>query len=267
VRAAAAVLAGLAVLAAAAGAAAAAPTDSLVRQGKGLFGEYCVACHGANGEGIRHSDDTRIGGGAQRVQEQQAGYGPSLHGVGALAADFYLRTGYMPLRKVGIQPRRTRVLFSERQLRALIAYVASLGGGPEIPKPQPARGSLAAGLHLFTDRCAGCHQVVAQGGFVTGAVPPPLEDATPTQIAEAVRIGPYVMPAFSKKALSDRQLDSIIAYVQYTKHPNDSGGWAIGTIGPVPEGLVAWFFGGVLLVALCMIIGKRLHAPARERDA
>jgi hypothetical protein len=35
----------------------------------------------------------------------------------------------------------------------------------------------------------------------------------------------------------------------------------------VPEGLVAWFFGGVLLVALCMIIGKRLHAPARERDA
>jgi ubiquinol-cytochrome c reductase cytochrome c subunit len=120
---------------------------------------------------------------------------------------------------------------------------------------------------VFSDHSLGCHEVLPACGFATGAVPPPLEDATPTQIAEAVRIGPYDMPALSKMALSDRQLDSIIAYVQYTKHPNDSGGWAIGTIGPVPEGLVAWFFGGVLLVALCMIIGKRLHAPARERDA
>jgi len=251
---------------AAAGGAAAAPSQSLVRQGKGLFGQYCVACHGANGAGIRRSDGTRIGAAAQRLQEQQAGYGPSLHGVGALAADFYLRTGYMPLADIGDQPRRSRVLFSERQLRALILYVASLGDGPAIPKPRPGRGNLAEGLHLFTDRCAGCHQVVAQGGFVTGAVPPPLEDATSTQIAEAVRIGPYVMPAFSKKALSDAQLDSIIAYVQYTKHPDDRGGWSLGDIGPVPEGLVAWFLGGAVLVALCVIIGKRLHTPLRERE-
>ena len=34
----------------------------------------------------------------------------------------------------------------------------------------------------------------AEGGYVTGAVPPALGDATPTQVAEAVRIGPYVMP-------------------------------------------------------------------------
>ena len=90
-------------------------------------------------------------------------------------------------------------------------------------------------------------------------MPPALEDATSTQIAEAVRIGPYVMPTFSKKAISDAQLNSIIAYVQYAKHPDDRGGWSLGHIGPVPEGLVTWFLAAAVLVAVCMLIGKRLR--------
>jgi ubiquinol-cytochrome c reductase cytochrome c subunit len=166
----------------------------------------------------------------------------------------------MPLSHHGLQPRRARVLFDERQLRALIAYVGSLGKGPAIPTPHPERGNISAGLHLFTEHCAGCHQVVAEGGFVTGALPPPLEDDSPVQIAEAVRIGPYVMPTFTKKAISDRQLDSIIRYVDYAKHPDDRGGWAIGHLGPIPEGLVTWFIAVVALIALCMAIGKRLRS-------
>jgi ubiquinol-cytochrome c reductase cytochrome c subunit len=220
--------------------AAAAQPSALVRSGKQLYGQYCLQCHGGNGAGI-------------------ANKAPSLQGVGALAADFYVRTGYMPLRKLGQQPRRSRVLFSEPQIRALVAYVASLGPGPPIPKPQPQRGNISQGQKLFTDHCAGCHQAVAQGGYVSGAVAPPLKNATTTQIAQAVRIGPYVMPTFTKRALSDRQLDSIIRYVQYTKHPDDRGGWAIGHIGPVPEGLVTWFIGATVLVAVCIVIGTRLR--------
>ena len=234
---AAAVLVAAAVLAAPAAA-------SPVRQGKGLYGQYCITCHGANGEGV--------------AKARGRGYGPSLRGVGALAADFYLRTGYMPLRHLGKQPRRSRVLFDEAQIRALVAYVASLKQGPAIPEPHPERGNLAEGLALFTDHCAGCHQVVAQGGVVSGALPPPLENATDTQIAEAVRIGPYVMPRFSTRAISDAQLNSIVRYVDYTKHPDNSGGWALGDVGPVPEGLVAWFVAGAALVALCLIIGERI---------
>jgi len=78
------------------------------------------------------------------------------------------------------------------------------------------------------------------------------------QIAEAVRIGPYVMPSFSKKAISDRELDSIVRYVDWAKHPDNRGGWAIGDIGPVPEGLVTWFIAAAALVGLCVVIGKRL---------
>jgi ubiquinol-cytochrome c reductase cytochrome c subunit len=216
-----------------------------VQLGYHLFGQYCVSCHGVAGSGIAPS------GRRQRA--------PSLQGVGALAADFYLRTGYMPLQHTGMQPHRKRVIFNESQLQGLIAYIASLGPGPKIPKPHPERGNVSEGLHLFTDHCAGCHQVVAQGGYVTRAVPPPLKEATATQIAEAIRIGPYVMPRFSTNALTPSQVNSIVRYVQYAKHPDDRGGWAIGHIGPIPEGLVTWFVGMTVLVAFCIVIGRRLR--------
>jgi ubiquinol-cytochrome c reductase cytochrome c subunit len=231
----------------------------LVERGNHLYGRYCLACHGENGSGITKTIPNRAGGGPLRDQNRQSVRAPSLRGVGPMAADFYLRTGYMPLPRFGVQPRRTRVLLDDGQIRALIAYVASLAPGPAIPKPHPSRGNLSEGLHAFTDHCAGCHQVVAEGGYVTGALPPALENATDTQIAEAVRIGPYVMPRFSKQQISDRTLDSIVAYVDYAKHPDDRGGWALGHLGPVPEGLVTWLIAAVLAVAFCMVIGTRLR--------
>ncbi len=215
-------------------------------RGDHLYGRYCLSCHGPNGNG-------------KQSRSGKTGIAPSLQGVGALAADFYLRTGYMPLPHLGLQPRRARVLFSDAQIKALVDYVASLGKGPPIPTPHPERGNLSQGLSLFTQHCAGCHQVVGEGGYVTGAVPPPLEDASNRQIAEAVRIGPYVMPKFSTRAISNAELDSIIAYVDYAKHPDDRGGWAIGHLGPVPEGLVTWFLAMAALVAVCILIGERLR--------
>jgi ubiquinol-cytochrome c reductase cytochrome c subunit len=207
--------------------------------GSQLYAGNCASCHGVAGDGNT---------------------GPSLRGVGALAADFYLRTGYMPLDDPAEQPWRHRVLFTERELRALIKYVASLGPGPGVPKPVPEHGHLGEGLRLFTQHCAGCHQVAGEGGYVTNARVPRLKDATATQIAEAVRIGPYLMPKFSKTAISDRQLDSIIAYVESAKKPHDRGGWGIGHIGPVPEGMVAWFIAAFVLVGLCTLIGERLRS-------
>jgi ubiquinol-cytochrome c reductase cytochrome c subunit len=224
--------------------------------GKQVFGRYCASCHGPLGEG---ATGQRYGGSVGRNQSVQTGRGPSLRGVGAMAADFYLRMGYMPLKRNGIEPRRSHQVLDDAQITALIRYVASLGNGPPVPKPHPERGSVSAGLALFRSHCAGCHQIVAEGGYVTNAVPPSLGDATPTQIAEAVRIGPYVMPKFSTKAISDRELDSIIRYVEYAQHPDNRGGWALGNVGPIPEGLVSWFIAGSVLLGVCLVIGKRLH--------
>jgi ubiquinol-cytochrome c reductase cytochrome c subunit len=229
-----------------------APSSTPLRElGAQLYAGNCAICHGSNGAGMR--------GPAQRVAGALVGKGPPLRGVGELAPDFYLRTGRMPLGSVDEQPSRNPVLLDERQIRALVAYVGSLAPGPPVPHPHPERGNVSEGRTLFTEHCAGCHQVVGEGGYLTGADAPSLHEATPTQIAEAVRIGPYVMPRFSKRALSDSELDSVIAYVLYAGAPRDPGGWNLGHVGPIPEGLVAWLIAAAALVAVCVVLGRRLH--------
>lgn len=225
---------------------------SLRQLGEQLYAGNCSSCHGIDGRGTR---SPRPGAGDVRS------LGPSLRGVGELAADFYLRTGYMPLGNPYDQPtRREQLQLSDREIKALVKYVGALGGGPPIPSPHPERGDVAEGQHLFTEHCGGCHQVAAKGGFVTGARVPPLDDASPTQVAEAVRTGPYLMPRFPKAQISDSELDSIIAYVQRTKHPSDRGGWGIGNVGPIPEGMVTWLLAAIVLVMMCVLIGERVRS-------
>jgi ubiquinol-cytochrome c reductase cytochrome c subunit len=210
-----------------------------VTQGKSLYAANCSRCHGSRGQGITQQ-------------------GPSLKDAGALGADFYIRTGYMPLDDPHAQPWRTRVLLTEGEIRSLVAYVAGLGHGPAIPTPQWRGASIPAGKKLFTTNCAGCHQIVLAGGVLPGARIPPLTQATPRQIAEAVRQGPYLMPRFSPKTLTPAQLNDLIAYVQYAKHPDDRGGLAIGHLGPWPEGMVTWLLAASVLVAMCLVLGRRL---------
>ena len=226
------------------------PAQAGAQLGAELYAGNCSSCHGIAGGGI--SSPRRGAGGI-------TGAGPPLRGVGARAADFYLRTGYMPLASIHAQPVRERVLFSEKEIRSLVAYVASLGPGPPVPHPSPSAGNIADGQALFTEHCAGCHQELARGGFVTGARVPPLQGLTASEIAEAARIGPYLMPRFSTTQISDAQLSSIIAYVLSTEHPVNRGGWGIGNVGPIPEGLVAWLAAG-LLACVCVVLGKRMRA-------
>jgi ubiquinol-cytochrome c reductase cytochrome c subunit len=226
--------------------------QSLRELGAQLFAGNCASCHGSNGQGIR---TPRPNSGSGDI----TGLGPDLRGVGALAPDFYLRTGRMPLSSPDEVPERHPPFFSNREIRAMTAYIASLGKGPAIPKPETQGQSLASGLHLFTEHCAGCHQVVGEGGYVTDTKVPVLDHATPREIAEAVRIGPYLMPRFSRKDISDHDLNAIVAYVRHSRHPDDAGGIGIGHIGPVPEGMVAWAVAGFVLIGVCAMIGSRLR--------
>jgi ubiquinol-cytochrome c reductase cytochrome c subunit len=244
-----------------AGPAAAQPQSGIVRPdtepstptrqlGSELFAANCASCHGIDGSGIARS---RPGAG------DIYGFGPPLRGVGAQAPDFYLRTGLMPLDNPHAEPINNRVLLSDKEIRSLVMYVASLGNGPGIPHPQPQRGNLSDGMQLFSENCAGCHQEDARGGYVTGARVPPLQGYTDTEIAEAVRIGPYLMPRFPVSQISNSQLDSIIRYVQSQNHPVNAGGWGIGNIGPIPEGLVTWMIAVPLLLVTCRMLAKRLR--------
>jgi ubiquinol-cytochrome c reductase cytochrome c subunit len=228
------------------------PATPSVQLGAQLYAGNCATCHGIAGAGI---NQPRTGAGGV------LGQGPALQGVGALSADFYLRTGYMPLANAHAEPedlqQGNRVLLSDKEIRSLVSYVASLGPGPGIPNPSPASGELSMGQQLFAEHCAGCHQIMGRGGFVTGARVPELQTVPATQIAEAVRVGPYLMPSFSPHQLSDAQLNDIIKYVLSVRRPDDRGGWGIGNIGPIPEGLVTWWIAGPLLIFMCLALAKR----------
>jgi ubiquinol-cytochrome c reductase cytochrome c subunit len=212
-------------------------SPALIAEGYNLYEESCSSCHGIALHGRR-------------------GVAPSLVGVGPGPVDFYLSTGRMPLERPTDEPLRNAPLFNRAQINALIAYISKFGG-PAAPTANPSKGDLATGLHAFTLHCAGCHQVVARGGLTIGAIVPALDQATPQQIAEAVRMGPYVMPRFDSKQINQHQLDSIARYVVWTRHPDNAGGWGIGNLGPIPEGMVAWFLGLVALVIVARLIGER----------
>jgi ubiquinol-cytochrome c reductase cytochrome c subunit len=219
------------------------PARALVARGGELYAESCASCHGDDLGGLR-------------------GRGPALRGVGAAALDFYLSTGRMPLSRPGIEPERAEPVFDRRDIDALIAYVGGRApGGPAIPAVDPSRGSVAEGRRLYTDSCSGCHQIMGQGGIAPGLVAPPLSASTPRQIGEAIRVGPYLMPRFSERMLDARQVSSIARYVtEVTQRPPDRGGWGIGHIGPIPEGLVAFLLAGSALLLVARLIGERTGA-------
>ncbi len=212
------------------------PDQGLVREGRRLFVDNCSSCHGQFARGIPDR-------------------GPSLYGAGAQSADFYLRTGRMPLPEPEAQPSRKEPVLTEGQIRALVAYVATLGG-PPIPEVDIAEGDIAQGQSLFAENCSACHQILARGGIVTrGVVPDLLGEVTPLDVAEAVDIGPYVMPTFPW--LSDEQVNSIARYVEYADDPIDAGGWGIGHLGPIPEGMVTWLLALSALILATRLIGER----------
>ncbi|MEA2151396.1 MAG: ubiquinol-cytochrome c reductase cytochrome c subunit [Solirubrobacteraceae bacterium] len=208
--------------------------------GGALFDDGCVSCHGPDARGV-------------------PGQGPSLRGAGAAAIDFYLSTGRMPLADPHVEPPRTEPVYGAAERRAIVAYLTGLQpGGDPIPAVHPERGDVARGRRLFADTCSGCHQIVGKGGVDPEIIAPALDDATSVQIAEAIRVGPYLMPRFGEKLLDTHDVDSIARYVtQVVQHPENRGGWGIGNVGPIPEGLVAWLLAGGVLLFVARLIGKR----------
>lgn len=216
-------------------------SPALRARGFTLYQSSCSSCHGIALQG-------------------SPGVAPSLRGVGPGPVDFYVSTGRMPLDQPRNQPLRNPPLFNRTDIDALIAYISSFGGPPS-PTTDPAKGDLALGFHQFTLDCAGCHQIVARGGITVNAQIPDLQEATPQEIAEAVRMGPYLMPHFDANQLDQHELDSIVRYVLWTRHPTNAGGWGIYNIGPIPEGIVAWFIGLTALVIVARLIGERMDEP------
>ena len=201
--------------------------------GERLYVANCSTCHGLDARG---TDD-----------------GPTLQGAGPASVDFMLSTGRMPLNQPDQQPVRQDPRYDPEQIAAIVAYVASIApGGPQIPVVDPASGDLQLGFSLYTGVCSACHGAGATGDSIGGGqIAPPLRRSTPVQIAEAIRIGPGVMPRFGPETYGDEDVNSIVRYLQYLDESPNPGGLGLGRYGPVAEGFVAVAFGfGALLLVI-----------------
>ncbi|MEZ5215186.1 MAG: cytochrome c [Ilumatobacteraceae bacterium] len=148
----------------------------------------------------------------------------------------------------GVQPSRNPHQLSAADQAAVVAFVASLGPGPAIPDADLVGAQVAQGGLLFRENCAACHQAGGAGAVLSaGRSAPSLAQTPPTQILEAMIVGPGAMPVFSGLDESDR-LD-VAAYVRSLGTGGDPGGASLGRVGPVAEGLAVWAAGLAPLVA------------------
>ena len=237
------------------GASAAAPAQAStqIAQGKSLFVQSCSSCHGLDAQGTSQA--------------------PSLVGAGAAAVYFQMSTGRMPAKELGAENDRKPTEFTEQQIYAIAAYIASLGGGPAIPTAAQVStegANTALGEELFSTNCAQCHGFAGAGGALTyGKNAPNLNASTPTQIYTAMLTGPEAMPVFGDGTMTPQEKRDIIAFITDTRNEPNPGGFSLSRTGTVTEGLLIWLggLGFLILIAMWLTARRRDHAMSERGEA
>ena len=212
------------------------PPGPAAEVGKHVYLRDCAWCHGTDG------------GGSQNA--------PSLKTDGPADADFWLRTGRMPLTSADAKVKPGAPAYDSKTLDALVAYVGSLGSGEPIPKIAP--GSKQIGESLFISNCAPCHSSSGTGMILPdGTWAPTLYSTPPEQIAEAIRIGPGQMPRFSKDDIDQEELNGLVSYVDDLGSPQVIGGHPLDQLGPIAEGIFFFLLPLPLLVVVIRLLGKK----------
>jgi ubiquinol-cytochrome c reductase cytochrome c subunit len=228
----------------------AAKNTAQINAGRQIFLQECATCHGFAAQGT-------------------PGVAPSLIGVGSAAVDFQVSTGRMPAAEIGAENPDKPPRLTPGQTSAVAAYIASLGGGPTEPSAaelNTSQANVGVGQQLFTANCAQCHNFVGAGGALTyGKFAPALTKTTPKQIYEAMLTGPEAMPVFNNTTITPDQKRDIVAYVTGTRAEPNPGGFSLGRVGPVTEGLVA-FLGLLLFMVLVAIWITAKHGKSKSHE-
>jgi ubiquinol-cytochrome c reductase cytochrome c subunit len=221
--------------------------SATAQEGKQLFDNSCITCHGRNAQGV-------------------PGRGPSLVGVGSASVDFQVGTGRMPMTRQESQAEEKKPQFDQNQTKQLAQYIQELGGGPQLPAGPLSDNlsddpdALSKGGQLFRVNCTSCHGYTGAGGALSsGKWAPALHNASAETIYSAMLTGPQNMPVFGDNELTPDQKRQIITYVtQQLQQDKDPGGvFNLGGYGPVTEGLAIFGVGMVILVFTALwIAGK-----------
>ena len=240
----------------------AAADEEQVAKGRELFLVGCAFCHGQNGEGILTRNGNQIA--------------PSLVGVGAAAVDFQVGTGRMPMAQPGAQAPRKKPVYDAEETAALAAYVASLGPGPSIPtaddysieglSEEARQEAIVRGGQIFLTNCTACHNFEGSGGAMPrGGYAPKIRGVEPKYIYEAMLTGPQAMDTFSNGNLSPEEKRDVIAYLGSIDEEPGYGGFGLGGLGPVSEGLFAWLVGIGSLVGFAIWIAAHTTRSTKEK--
>ena len=203
------------------------PSSAQIAKGRQIFQQTCSSCHG--------------------LQAQGTAVAPSLIGVGSAAVDFQVSTGRMPAKEPGAENDR-------KPPQLTPAEVSTTGANTGL------------GQQLFNADCAQCHNFDGAGGALTyGKSAPALTESTPTQIYEAMLTGPEAMPVFNNTTITPQEKRDIISYVTATRATPNPGGFSLGRVGPVTEGLVA-FLGLLLFMVLASMFITAKHRKTESAD-
>jgi len=232
--------------------------SDLVEQGRQLYLIGCASCHGINATGIL-------------AEGGSSNYGPTLVGVGAAAVDFQVGTGRMPMAAAAPQAPDKPAVYDAAETEALAAYIASLAPGPAVPSEEmylpvgiDAEG-IARGGELFRANCTACHNSVGAGGALPdGRYAPALTGVSDVHIYEAMVTGPQQMPVFPDDVITAEDKRQIIAYINTVEEQPNYGGFGLGGLGPVAEGMVVWLVGmGVLIASAVWIAAHGARARSK----
>ena len=224
------------------------PLSATAQEGKQLYDNSCITCHGREAQGVQ-------------------GRGPSLIGAGAAAVEFQVGTGRMPMTRQEAQAEEKKPQFDKAQTKQMAQYIQELGGGPQLPSDgkytenlEENPTALARGGELFRVNCTSCHSYGGSGGALSsGKFAPGLRDATAEEIYAAMLTGPQNMPVFGDNELSPDEKREIITYItlQLQEDKDPGGLFNLGRYGPATEGLAIFVVGITILVfAALWIAGK-----------
>ncbi len=233
-----------------------------VEAGRELFLVGCAFCHGQNGEGVLTQSGNQ--------------YGPPLTNAGAASVDFQVGTGRMPMAQPGQQAERKPPVYSDEETAQLAAYVASLGAGPAIPdesdysiegmSEEEREEAITRGGQIFLTNCTACHNFDGAGGAMPrGGDAPNIRGVEAKYIYEALLTGPQSMPTFSNGNLPPEAKRDVIAYLEATGEKPAYGGFGLGSLGPVSEGLFAWLVGIGALVGFAIWIAAHTTRSTKEK--
>ncbi|MBW3603307.1 MAG: c-type cytochrome [Actinobacteria bacterium] len=229
-----------------------------VALGSQLYAQACAQCHASDGRGVEVPGTDRVAPALQGREQVTAAY-----------VDLVLRTGRMPPAADPFDNQPRKVAFNEAQRLAIVAYTVEefgltndLADVTDLPEGDPGNGQ-----SVYAENCAACHGATGGGGVAGGgAWTPAVNTYEPVTLAEAIRVGPFQMPAFGEKQITDQEVADVGAFLEEVR--SESG---------TPLGLVelnpVFASGFVALLAVAMILSlfwissKPTWFPDPEADA